>query len=115
MTEFAEPFILRPFIDKCMEHGILPEEEDYVVVWEDIFAPSEKEKVEVAKSRSDALKVYADSPFATEFLPPQLAYKYLLGLSDDQITEVEQAVAEAALIEDREGIDDPPVEEPETK
>jgi len=100
MTELAEPIILRPFIDKCIEVGILPDKE-YMVVWEDVFAPSDEQKAKIGKQRSDALKAYSDSPFASEIIPPQLVHKYILGLSDDQAEEVTQALEEAARIEDR--------------
>lgn len=101
MTEFAEPQMLRPLIDKLMEHKILPKVADYVVIWEDIFAPSEKQKVEVGEQRAKALKVYAESPFASDILPPQLAYKFLLGLTEDQAQEVMAEANLAALEEDR--------------
>ena len=110
MEEFAEPDILRPFIDKCMLHGILPKVEQYNVMWEDVFAPSEKDKVEVGKKRSEALKVYAESPFASEFMPPELAYKYLLGLNEDQVQEVLQAAEEAAIEEERRLAEEGPEE-----
>lgn len=106
MTEFAEFDIFRPFIDKCMSHGILPEEEKYTVIWEDIFAPSEAEKVEVGKKRSDALKVYSDSLFAAEIMPPKLALKLLLGLTQDQIQEVQQVLDEQTVRGDGTGEED---------
>lgn len=92
--EFAEPEIFRPFIDKCIEHGILPDAEDYVVIWEDIFAPSEKDKVEVGTKRAEALKKYSDNILAGDILPPALVPKYLMGLTDDQVQEVSQAAEE---------------------
>lgn len=102
MEEHAEPFILRPFVNKMMEHGILPKEDEYNVMWEDLFAPSDKEKVEVGKGRSEALKTYSDSPYAAEILPPKLAAKYLLGLTEEQQEEIMQAAEEYALEEDRQ-------------
>ncbi len=116
MTEFAEFDIFRPFIDKCMSHGILPEEDKYTVVWEDIFAPSEAEKVEVGKKRSDALKVYSDAVFAAEIMPPDQALKFLLGLMPDQIKEVQQAIEEQAARGDgRVGEEDGNESEEETE
>ncbi len=114
MLEFAEPVIFRPFIDKCMEHGVLPEVKDYVVGWADIFAPSEKQKAEVGEIRAKGLKSYADSVFASEILPPQLAYKFLLGLTDEQAQEVLDVTAEQIKIGDGTGIREPgePIEPP---
>lgn len=102
MSEFAEPTILRPFIEKCMEHGILPKHPDYDIAWEDVFAPSDKEKSEVGEIRAKALKEYAASPYAAELLPPALAFKYLLGLTDDQVQEIEVMREEQGIEEERE-------------
>lgn len=106
MEEFAEPIILRPFIDKCMEHNVLPKVTNYFIHWADIFAPSEKQKAEVGKLRADALKVYSDSLFASEIFPPQLAFKFLLGLTEIQIQEVLETVDLAAIREDKSLIRD---------
>lgn len=89
--EHAEPCILRPFIDKLMEYSILPMVEEYNVMWHDVFAPSESEKVETGSKRATALKAYSDSPIASEVLTPKMFLKYCLGLDDDQI---EEALAE---------------------
>ena len=100
MTEFAEPNILRPFINKCMEHGILSKVAEYFILWADIFAPSEKQKAEVGEIRAKAMKAYADSLFASEILPPKLAYKILLGLTEEQSQELIDEVGDVNLIED---------------
>lgn len=86
-----EPFVLRPVIDKLMMHGVLTRS-SYNVQWEDLFSPSEKEKVEIGKLRADALKVYAERPAATEIIPPKLANRFLLGLTEEQAEEVEEAM-----------------------
>ncbi|KKM94157.1 hypothetical protein LCGC14_1201170 [marine sediment metagenome] len=101
MKEEAEPEILRPFVDKCMEHRILPEVESYTVIWEDVFAPSEKDKVEVGSKRAATLKSYSDSVFASEVMPPELFFKFLMGLNEDQLMELEQAREEMEKEEDK--------------
>lgn len=97
--EDVEPTILRPFIEKCMELGILPKEEEFNVMWEDPFSSSELSKVEMGKKRSEALKTYAESPFATDILVPKLAFKYLLGLNEEQVQEALEAMQEEAFSE----------------
>ncbi|KKM71624.1 hypothetical protein LCGC14_1428760 [marine sediment metagenome] len=103
MEEYAEPEILRPFIDKCMKHGILPKVDKYIVLWEDLFSPSEKEKVDIGKARATSLKVYSDSSFAADVLPPKLAYKYLLGLSEEEAEEIFQMAEEEMANEEEQG------------
>lgn len=101
--EYAEPEILRPFIDKLIEYKILVVKDDeYNVLWEDMSTPSEVDKVNVGKKRAEALKTYADSLMASEIFPPKLAAKYLFGLSDEEYEELIQAVEEQQLEEDED-------------
>lgn len=102
MEDFNEPVLLRPFINKCMQTGIITEHENYNVVWEDIFALSEKEKAEVGRIRSESLSKYVSSLGGMDVLPPESAYKYLLGLDEEQAQEIFDQVDLQALEEDRE-------------
>lgn len=88
--EYAEPNIVRPFIDRCMEYGILPKVEKYTIKWEDLFAPSEAEKVKIGKDRAEALAKYAASPMAEGVIPPPAFLKHFLGLSEDDIKLIEE-------------------------
>ena len=57
--EYAEPVILRPFIDKCIEFGVLAKPQtDYTIQWTDLWAASEKELVDIGQIRASALKDY---------------------------------------------------------
>lgn len=87
--EQNEPMILRPFIDKCIEIGVLPKPEDgYKVVWDKLFNLSDSEKVNMGKVRSIALKEYSVNPYAQELLPFELFLKIFMGLDQAQIEEV---------------------------
>lgn len=88
--KFCEMKILRPFITKCMLYSVLPKVDDYVVDWEDLFAPSEKERAEVGKIRADALDSWSKSAMNSDAIPPKLVPKLFLGLTDDQIEEIEK-------------------------
>lgn len=92
--EFAEDDILLPFIDKSMQYGILPKmkREEWVVEWEDLFAPSEKEKAEVGKIRSAAIKEYSQNPMAEMIVPREIFQKYMLGMNDEQIKDIAEMV-----------------------
>ncbi len=46
--QFAEPFVIRPFIDRLMEWGALPKVEDYEVRWPEMQNLDESERAEVA-------------------------------------------------------------------
>lgn len=99
--EHAEPIILRPFIDLLMKYKILPTVVGYTIAWEDVFAPSELDKAQIGKARADALRGYTESPIASEVLPPPLALKFLLGLTEGQVKEVEEAIKAQQGDEDR--------------
>ena len=89
--KFCESKILIPFVDMCMDYGALPRVEDYIVDWEDLFSPSEKEKAEVGQVRASALESWSKSSLNADVIPPQLVAKLFLGLDDDQLDEIEQA------------------------
>ena len=127
--EFAEPMILRPFIEKCMELGILSESPIYSVIWDDVFSLSEKDKVSLGLTRAQALKTYSDSLTAQTLMPIEVAAKYLLGFSPQEVLEIMDNIDEVALEEDaqlarqpdvvevvaEEVIEDPPLERKTSK
>ena len=108
--EYAEPLILRPFIDRCIEYGILPKAstEGYSVKWEDLFAISESERVTIGKGRSEALSKYVSSPVGEAVMPPEAFLRYCMGFDEDEI-EIILEMQEAFVKE--EGILTPEEEE----
>lgn len=96
--EFAEPAILRPFIDMCMLYGILPAVE-YTVRWEDLFAKSEKEKAEIGRIRSAALKEYASTPMVEGVIPVSEFLYEFLGFDEETIERIEEARKQELLLE----------------
>lgn len=90
--EHAEVNILRPFVDRCIEYGALPKPStgDYQVRWEDLFAISDKDRAEVGRIRSTALKEYTQNVSAEVVVPPKAFFRYFLGLTDDEIENVQE-------------------------
>lgn len=113
--EYAEPKIVRPFVDRCIEYGILPAagEDGYTVKWRDLFAISEKERVEIGKNRATALKEYAMSPVAEQVIPWDAFVKYFLGLDKDDIDLIEE-MRNAAMREEQRMIKEAGIEEEPT-
>ena len=91
--EYAEVKIVRPFIDRCIELKVLPEakKDGYTIKWQDLFAPSEKDKVDIGKVRSEALSKYASSPMAEATIPPEVFLEFFLGLDEAQLELIEAA------------------------
>jgi len=84
--EFAEPHIIRPFVDRMIEFGVLPEATDgYSIEWADIFAVSEHDKVEIGRIRATALREYFVNPLTPEVVPPRAFYEFFLGFGREQI------------------------------
>jgi len=100
--EYAELQIVRPFVDRCIEYGALPrpkEEGGYSVIWEDLFAQSDKELAEVGRTRAEALRAYTSTPTAEDVVPPESFYRYFLGLDADQIEQI-RLIREASMKEE---------------
>jgi uncharacterized protein len=91
--EQNEPNILRPFIDRCIEIGVLsrPANGKYIVVWDKLFSLSDKEKVEMGKMRAVALKEYSLNPIAQELLTFDLFCELFLILDKTQVDRVIEA------------------------
>lgn len=116
-NDHAEPHIVRPVVDRFIALGILPEPgEDYTVKWSDLYAQSEKARVEIGKARATALREYTYSPISQLLLPPDPFMEFCLGFSTEQITlvrkmrsneiseeELNAAILEKALKDEKEG------------
>jgi hypothetical protein len=88
----AEPRMVRPFVDKCIKYAILPspETKKYSILWLDVFAISEEQRVKIGALRATALKDYTANPIAAAIITPKAFFELFLGLNDDQIAFVEQ-------------------------
>ena len=110
--EFIEPCILRPLITRCMEYGVLPKAQDWSIDWDDLFAPSDKEKADVGKTRSQALKDYMQTPGAMEVVPPKAFFEFFLGLQGQDILLIEEMMDEWRQNEDLPQDEQEELEEP---
>lgn len=100
--EYAEPQIIRALIDRCIEYGVLPPaEEKYSVTWQDLYAPSDKEKAEIGKIIATAIKEFTVSPMAESILPSEAFLKYVLKF-DDETIELINEMKQAMIREEEE-------------
>lgn len=99
--EYAEPQIVRTFVDTGIKYGFLPPAKTaYSVKWNDLFAKSEKEKTEIGKNRAESVSKYAGTPGADVVLPPSSFYRNCLGLDEEEIELIEQEHEEAVKEEE---------------
>ena len=89
-TQFAEPVILRPFIDRLVTFGALPtpSEDGYEVIWQPTYTMSETEKVDLADKAADAISKIAPLGQADLIIDPKLFIEaYLPKLTDAVVSE----------------------------
>jgi len=115
--DHAEPHIVRPFVDKLIELKILSAPtNDYTVKWSDLYAMSEKSKIEVGKGRANALREYSTNPIAMEIVPPAAFFELFCGLDTEQITLItkmrDAGISEDDLMDDILKLVDPPEPKP---
>ena len=85
--EFAEPQIVRPFVDRLIAFKVLPSPaKGYSVQWVDLFAKSDKSKAEVGKIRAEALKAWATIPGIETIMPFAAFLDMYSGFTKEQIT-----------------------------
>jgi uncharacterized protein len=104
--DHAEPRIIRVFVDRLIELKVLPKPSDeYAVDWEDLFAISEKDRVEIGKARANALREYTYNPLSAMIIPPDGFKEFFLGFTREQI-ELMKAMEEGDILEELEAIRD---------
>lgn len=106
-TNFCEPTILRPFIDRLIEIGILPSPKGkYRVEWVDRTAPTEEAKAVVAKTKLDMLVGYVGSLGAEQVIPENVFKEKFLGFDKEEIEamqgEIDKAIEEVEEAEEIE-------------
>lgn len=104
-TEYVTPYIIRPFIDRLMALGVLPEvgDDGYQVDWRDLNSPSDEDTATVAEKQTNALSKYIQSG-ADAIMPPFHYLTLVLGLEDDEAESIIEAAEERneELAEERE-------------
>lgn len=100
-SEFAESRVIRPFFNTIIKYGIVPRPQtgDFSIAWEDLFAPSKREKAEVGNTRAEALYYYTRNMITPEIVPPKIFFKYFLGFSDDEAEEAAMAMGDEINLE----------------
>jgi DNA topoisomerase-1 len=74
----------------------------YQIVWPDLWASSEKEKAEGAKTKSEALAAYLNAPGADQIIPIEFFLRDFLGLSQEQVDQIKKMLPEGDFPEPQE-------------
>lgn len=90
---FITPRIVVPFVDRLIQMGVLPQPEQYSVVWPDLEALSEQEQATLAVTRTDAIVKYVQGG-AEGLIVPHDWMTRVLGLTSDEADEVLESAEE---------------------
>jgi hypothetical protein len=74
---FAEPYILRAFIDRCGQLGVLKVPPKYTVTWPSLFQLTESDKASIAGVIAGALSTASGGAPETIMPPDEFAKRYL--------------------------------------
>ncbi len=102
--EYAEPLILEPFMEAGIRYGFLrePQDElDYHYLWQDLYAPSQKEQANIGQTLASALGTYAKQPAAWDFVPPHLFIE-MMGVPRSMQRKIQSYLTEEMEQERRE-------------
>lgn len=96
---FAEPVMLRSFIDLMMKYNVLPTVKDYEVRWPNLDFADEEKQAKIAKMKTESIVAFANSA-ANQVIPTKPYLTDVLGCSD---VEAESYIEQAAKeIQDEE-------------
>ncbi len=84
---YVSPLVIRPLIDRLIVFGILPEAEEYFIIWPDLNAPSDEEKAKIGLTKTEAMAKYVAADVAQIMSPKQFFIK-ILGMTEDEADEI---------------------------
>ncbi len=85
-VNYAEPFILRPFIDRLISFGVLPSPNGnkYEIVWPSLFEIDDMKKSEIALKKTQALSIYSSSLGIENIISAKSYLTRILGFTDEE-------------------------------
>lgn len=90
--ETAETAIVRPFINRMLKYGVLPEPQDtdlgYSVLWSDLTAMNGPERADIGNKQSEALSKYAKEPYSEQLIPLEAFLKFFLNMDEDTVKQI---------------------------
>ena len=81
--DYVSPMVIRPFIDRLIELGVLSEPKEYEIKWPSIEELDPKDSATVLKDRTEAMVKYV-SGGVDVLMSPQVFLTEEMGFSDDE-------------------------------
>lgn len=92
---FAEPTMLRPFVDMAIEHGELPEPPGgYTVEWPTQTDVSQTDQADISAKVTDAIVKYAQAPGAEQVVPQDVFLQSVLSFDGDTVDRINDTLDE---------------------
>lgn len=98
-TKYLNPMIIRPFIDRLIAMGVLPEPEEYQIEWPDLNAPTDQDKSNIALADTQAMAAYVGGNVSM-LMPPREYFTKIMGYSPDEADSILEAANEFSSDED---------------
>jgi hypothetical protein len=104
-TDYIDPFILRPLVDRLIAAGILPVPKDpYRIEWPDLNTPGNLDKSTIAANRTNALAKYVQGGVDT-IIPPFHYLTLILGMTDEEAKAIiDKAGGDQSMLEEISGV-----------
>jgi len=100
--KYVTSHIVRPVVERLMALGVLSFLEKFFVEWDDVFAPSKKERSEIAKNETEAMTKYVSGNLDTLIQPLEFL-THVMGYD----TDIAEAILENANLQDDGTLDRP--------
>tara|TARA_R110000851_G_scaffold46656_4_gene113552 strand:+ start:2780 stop:4282 length:1503 start_codon:yes stop_codon:yes gene_type:complete len=92
-SKYVAPMVIRPFIDRLIAFGILPEVEEFVVEFPDLASPTDDDKATVGGKQIEAISKYVGAGIDT-LLPPKEFFTIIMGFDAEQADAIIESANE---------------------
>jgi phage-related protein (TIGR01555 family) len=90
---YVEPWVLRAFIDRMMQHGVLKgPAKGYTVDWPQIHEPSEKDEAQLKKELTTAIAEYARTPGIENVMPLPIWLTKVMKFNKADVEEIMESI-----------------------
>ena len=92
-SKYVVPMLIRPFLDRLMTYGILPEVEEYFVDFPDLASPTDEDIAIIAGSQIESISKYVQAG-VDALLPPKEFFTIVMGFDPEQADAIIEAANE---------------------
>lgn len=91
---FSGSVVLYPFVQHLIKIGVLPKPEQFHIEWPKSKALNQQEEASVARTRTEAISLYARTPGADLVVPVENFLLDILGIPPERVKEYSMKIAE---------------------